>query len=142
MGRHGATLAVSETGIGEAVSARMKAENGVLIATQMYRHPDDLRAALGLSSDVSLRQLAERAAAAARESAGAAVGVAIVSDPDKDEHHTDAEEWSAIAVCTEAQTRSRSYGFGGQSEIARQWGSTWAMSMAWRMVREKFDDVR
>jgi hypothetical protein len=56
-----------------------------------------------------------------------------------DEIHADSEAGTAIAVHTDEKSRSRTYGFGGKSDTAPEWASTWAMSMLWQMLKEKFD---
>ncbi len=136
-------LAISETGIGNAISEKMKKTSlveRVLAFSQMQNHPDDLRRALSIANDVSLRELAERAAKALSLNSNRLVGIAAVSYPDMDEDHADKEEGTAIAVCLDGTLRSRAYGFGGRSDTAQSWVSTWAMSMAWRMLKEAFHD--
>lgn len=136
-------LAISETGIGNAISEKMKKTSlveRVLAFSQMQNHPDDLRRALSIANDVSLRELAERAAKALSLNSNRLVGIAAVSYPEMDEDHADKEEGTAIAVCLDGTLRSRAYGFGGRSDTAQSWVSTWAMSMAWRMLKEAFHD--
>jgi len=67
----------------------------------------------------------------------ASAGIAVISHPDMDDQHADAEGGTAIAVYTPNGMRSRVYGFGGQGETAPTWVSTWAMSMLWQMLQEK-----
>jgi hypothetical protein len=86
-----------------------------------------------------MRELAEQAAEALSQQTSATLGVVVVSRPDMDEHHADVDEGTAIAVYLGGEIRSRSYGFGGQAETAKSWASTWAMSMAWRLLKEKYD---
>jgi nicotinamide-nucleotide amidase len=139
--KHNATVAVSETGIGSVVGERLRAlvpTNHILLAAQVHEAPDDLRRELSISADVSLRELAERAAESLSQQANATLGMVVVSRPDMDEHHADVDEGTAIAVYLGGEISSRSYGFGGQAETAKSWASTWAMSMAWRMLKEKF----
>jgi len=140
---HQVRLAISETGIGGVISERMKKTpvvDRVMAFTHLHDHPDDLRRWLSIASDVSLRELAERAAGAMSNGSTALVGIAVVSYPDMDEHHNDTEEGTAIAVCLDGKLRSRAYGFGGRGETAQSWVSTWTMSMAWRMLKESFHD--
>jgi nicotinamide-nucleotide amidase len=135
----GAKVAISETGINSAISSRLKGApdvEQVLADVWSYPHPDDLRVVLSAPDDLPIRQLAEMAAEAASRKANAEVGIAVVCQPDMDEQHADAEQGTAIAVYTAEKSRSRAYGFGGQSETAREWSGTWSMSMAWRMLRE------
>jgi nicotinamide-nucleotide amidase len=134
-----ARVAISETGIASPISGRLQAApggQGVVAAVETYATPDDLRANFPASEEMTLRQLAERAAEAIAKSAGTTVAIAVVSRPEMNEDQTDAKEGSAIAVYTPEQTRSRAYGFGGQSDTAQQWTATWAMSMGWRMLTE------
>ena len=65
------------------------------------------------------------------------VALVVVSHPDALEDHADSDDGSAIAVCVDGKMRSRGYGFGGGTDTAREWTGTWAMSMAWRMLRER-----
>ena len=44
-----------------------------------------------------------------------------------------------MAVCVDGKLRSRAYGFGGGTDTANEWTGTWAMSMAWRMLRERVE---
>jgi hypothetical protein len=39
----------------------------------------------------------------------------------------------------DGKTRSRVYGFGGQSDLAATWVSTWSLSMLWQMLKEQLD---
>ncbi len=141
--KHQVRLAISETGIGSVIGDRMKRVAGserVLATAEVYQHPDDLRNILFLDKNLPIRELAERAAEVVCKETGAMVGIAVVSYPDMDEHYTDKDEGTAIAVYLGGNLRSRSYGFGGQAETARSWASTWALSMAWRMLRETLHD--
>jgi nicotinamide-nucleotide amidase len=140
---HEYKIAISETGIPNPISQSVqKAEKGeqILQASRSYNTPNDLCLALSVPSDLPLRDLAERAAKTACEQSGAGAAIAVVSYPDMDEHHADNESGTAIAVCLDDKVRSRSYGFGGQSDIAQDWATTWSLSTLWRMLREKFDD--
>jgi nicotinamide-nucleotide amidase len=133
-------LAISETGIGTPVSdaiRKVDGSNEVLAAAQVYTDPETLRASLGLPDDVPIRELAERAAEAVCKQGNAAAGIVVVSDPNMDEQHADSDAGTAIAVYTPQQTRSRVYGFGGQSETAAEWATTWSLSTLWRMMKEQ-----
>lgn len=137
------TVAIIETGIAGPVSEPVKRVAGDVVAlAQQYAHPDALREVLGVGQDVRLRKLAELAAEAVCNAAGATVGIAVVSHPQMDEHHADAEEGSAIAVYSATRIRSRVYGFGAKSDTAASWTGTWSLSMAWRMLAEVQADAR
>lgn len=130
-------IAVTEVGIDPVISGRIEKTDGgagVLLKVEHYDTPEDLAAALKTSAQ-PIRTLAEEAAKALAASAQARVAVAVVAFPDINEQ-ADSGEGSALAVVVGDQMRSRVYGFGGESETAKQWTGTWAMSMAWRMLRE------
>jgi nicotinamide-nucleotide amidase len=141
--RHGLKLAINETGIGEPISRAIRQSeegNEILASTQLYSDPEALRASLDASPGASLRDLAEKAAEAVCKQGGASAGIAVVSYPDMNEQHADTEAGTAIAVYTPQQSRSRVYGFGGQSETAAEWANTWTLSMLWRMMKEQWGD--
>ena len=131
------SIAVTEVGIDPVISGRIEKIDGgvgVLLKVEHYDTPEDLAAALKTSVQ-PIRTLAEQAAKALAAAAQARVAVAVVAFPDINEQ-ADSGEGSALAVVVGDQMRSRVYGFGGESETAKQWTGTWAMSMAWRMLRE------
>jgi nicotinamide-nucleotide amidase len=136
-----ARVAISETGLEGAIhQPLLKAKGGDLIASaETYAHPDALRKRLGVDPSVPLRELAEQAARAVAESTSAEVGIAIVSLPDVVEDHADSDVGSAVAVYTNGETRSRSYGFGAKSDSALRWTGTWTASTAWRMFKESLN---
>jgi nicotinamide-nucleotide amidase len=138
--QQGMTLAISETGIGSPVVPRVQsASNGtaVLVLSETHAAPDDLRVRLGDSADLTIQELAERAAETICRESGATVGIAVVSYPDMGEHHADVDAGSAISVLVGDEKRSRVYGFGGQSDTAKSWTGNWSLSMAWRLLLEK-----
>lgn len=130
-------IAVTEVGIDPVISGRIEKTDGgvgVLLKVEHHATPEALAAALKTSAQ-PIRTLAEDAAKALAVAAKAKVAVAVVAFPDINEQ-ADSGEGSALAVVVGDQVRSRVYGFGGESETAKQWTGTWAMSMAWRMLRE------
>ena len=136
----GFRVAVSETGLEGAVSQQILSMGGdVVAATEAMAHPDDLREHLDADSDATLRELAELAAKAIAVSTSSEIGIAVVSRPDVTDDHADTEVGSAIAVYAFGEIRSRSYGFGGNSDTAIQWTGTWSASTAWRMLKERHD---
>ena len=137
----GARVAVSETGLEGAIGQRLVDAGGgdLIAALDTHAHPDSLRTHLQVNGDLPLRELAELAAKSLAEATSADVGIAVISDPDIAEDHADSDVGSAVAIYTPAETRSRSYGFGGRSETALQWTGTWATSAAWRLLKEKRD---
>jgi nicotinamide-nucleotide amidase len=138
----GIRLAVSETGIGGAISSRLQkspAYKDVLAAEYNYRDPDALRSALNVDEEITLRDLAHLAAEKICAESGAKIGLAVVSNPDQMNDHADQEAGTAVAVHTSGETSSRVYGFGGQADVAQSWTSTWAMARAWQMLQSSED---
>ncbi|MBL8163607.1 MAG: CinA family nicotinamide mononucleotide deamidase-related protein [Anaerolineae bacterium] len=138
------TVAISETGIGEPISQRVLKANGatgLLQRSEVYQHPDDLRGSLELAPNTSIRDVAECAAKRLCEQVNATAAIAVVSYPDQSADHADSDAGSAIAVFTPGATRSRVYGFGGQSDVASTWVSTWSLSMLWQILRDKWEQT-
>ncbi|MBI5669933.1 MAG: CinA family nicotinamide mononucleotide deamidase-related protein [Chloroflexi bacterium] len=137
-----ATIAISETGIGTPVSQSIEAAaaNGrdVVRVTETYANPDELRLALAEAQDLPIRKLAEQAAERLYHQSGVTAAIAVVSDPNVVDH-ADAQGGTAIAVYMVERSRSREYGFGGQSDVAATWVTTWSLSMLWRLLKEQFD---
>ncbi|MBC7870935.1 MAG: competence/damage-inducible protein A [Chitinophagaceae bacterium] len=132
---HHGTLAVVEAGI-DSLSKAMQGQDASIIQVQSFLNPSALRESLSLSNGATLREIAINAAENAAVVAGAMAGIAIVSNPDIEEA-SDTTEGTAVAVFTSAKSRNRAYGFGGKSEMARNWVSMWAMSVTWQMLQEQ-----
>jgi nicotinamide-nucleotide amidase len=138
---HNGTIAISETGIGEPISQRILKIDGastLLQRSEAYQHPDELRRSLLLAATTGIRDIAEAAAQKLCEQSQATAAIAVVSYPDQSADRADSEAGTAIAVFTPGVTRSRVYGFGGQSEVATTWVSTWGLSMLWQILRDKW----
>ncbi len=136
------TLVIGEIGIEPVISQRLKAAPGsaeILSEVVTYPTPEALEAALGVSETLSLRQLAELAAASLCKLHNVNTGLVALSRSEAREDHADTDEGSAIAVFVDGKLRSRAYGFGGGTDTAHEWTGTWAMSMAWRMLRERVE---
>lgn len=132
-------LAVLEVGIGNPISSllhEVDPERRVLISEVVEADPQKLAQLLSLPSAVPIRELAEKAAESLIVSSGANATIAIVSYPNMGEIHADSDAGTAIAVRVGEQMRSRVYGFGGQSETAPRWTTTWSLSMLWQMLHE------
>ncbi len=132
-------LAVLEVGIGKPVSSllhEVDPDRRVLISEVAEADPQKLAQLLSLPSAVPIRELAEKAAESLIVSSGANATIAIVSYPNMGEIHADSDAGTAIAVRVGEQMRSRVYGFGGQSETAPRWTTTWSLSMLWQMLHE------
>ncbi len=133
---------IGEIGVEPLISARFKAEAGgadLLKSVVTYPTPDALAQALNLDASLPLRQLAEQTAERLARQYAVKVTLVVLSQPDAREDHADTAEGSAIGVYVDGRLRSRSYGFGGATDTARDWTGTWAMSMAWRMLRERVE---
>jgi nicotinamide-nucleotide amidase len=138
---HHAKIAVVQAGIGSVVSGVLEAVSGseeVLAPPQTYAHPDDLRQVLDLANGATLRDLSRMAAERAYEQNQVAAAISVVSLPDVDEAD-DSVEGTVVTVYKPDQVRDRVYGFGAKSDVARQWGQSWVLSVTWRMLKERFD---
>ncbi len=128
----GLQLAVVEAGVPGSIQQRMaRAGHADRVAlAERFEHPDELD-----DTGSPLRLRAEQIARRLASEAPDRVGIAVLSDPAREDDRADSDEGSAFAVCLGDNVRSRAYGFGGQSEVAQQWSGTWALSMAWQMAR-------
>ncbi len=131
---HG-TLAVVEAGI-DSLSKAIQGQDASVIQVYAYPNPNELRQFLSLPDDATLGDIAIKAAKNVAVTSGAMAGIAIVSNPDIEEA-SDAIEGTAVAVYTAEKSRNRAYGFGGKSEMARNWVNMWAMSVTWQMLQEQ-----
>lgn len=138
LGEEGETLVIGEIGIEPVISARLK-DAPVLKAVISYPTPEALATALHIIEPLPLRLLAERAAESLAKANSVGAALVVVSRPDALEDHADSDEGSALAVYVDGNIRSRAYGFGGGTDTAKEWTGTWAMSMAWRMLRERIE---
>ena len=142
--QHGVKLAIIQAGIGDVVARAVRETKGgesVLATTPVFAHPNEVRQEYvsGTPDETeSLRDLALRSAQAICEESDAAVAIAIISLPDVNED-ADIVEGTAVAVYSDTKVRDRVYGFGAQSEVARDWVRSWSLSSAWRMLKERFD---
>ncbi len=131
---HEITTAIAEIGIDPIISQRFS--SGAIVQVETLRDPEVLRAEWGITEAGSLRDLAEAAVRALHDRSGAGVCLVALSYPDLALDNADVNEASAVAVWVNGAIRSRSYGFGGATDTARVWMVTWALSNAWRMLRE------
>jgi len=137
----GQKLALVQAGI-EPVATRIinEAQNGkhVLAADEIFDHPDAARERYTVDASMSLREAAAQIAAQVNADACADATIVILSDPDVEENADEAEV-SVVHVYTPQKARERVYGFGGKSEIARQWVARWSLSSVWHMLRDQAD---
>lgn len=138
--KHRLRLALVEVGIAPVISETLqKVANHDAVMGYHVQRPSPNHLAHMLSLDgTSLRQLASSAIKQVVTSSQADVGIAVVAYPDVDEA-PDANEGAAVAVYTPSKTAERVYGFGGKSEMARQFVTTWSLAMLWRILREQFE---
>lgn len=138
---HNGSLMVSETGVHTSISQRIgniSSGESVLKSAFNFETPETLRESLGISEEIPIRELAEQAAQIFCDEVGASAGIAVVCRPELTNDQADSTSGTAIAVYTPQKSRSRVYGFGGQSEVAQAWSSTWGMSMLWQLLKEQW----
>ena len=126
------SLAISEIGIGHAISDRLRevpGADGVVQYSEVY----DSSEALG-QLETDIQQLAIQVAERLCRDADVLVGIVILSDPDQDRDQADSDAGTAVAVRVGHEIASRVYGFGANAAEARVWTGTWALSRAWRML--------
>jgi hypothetical protein len=133
--RHSIKLNLLEAGLDNAVGAKLETagvfDNCISYAAQ-YAHPEKI--------DVqgSLRDMAETLAQQLTETHQTAGSIVILSYPDVEEGD-DRDHSTAVSVYVDGQHKTRTYGFGGRSNLVRDWVSRWGMSAAWRMLTDEFD---
>ncbi len=128
------SLAISETGIGDAISRRVRSApnaDKVLAYVESHASPAELSSNTRDLQALAL-EIAERIAANAHST----IGIAVVSNPDQEVDRADQDVGTAVAVCVNGEISSRVYGFGSNAEEASKWTSTWALSRAWRMLQD------
>jgi nicotinamide-nucleotide amidase len=128
------TLAISETGVGDAISNRVRkaaTNDMVLRYTEQHNTPDEL------GSNPDLRELAIEVAERISKNAGTNVGIAVISRPQENGDQADSDVGTAVAVYVNGKSSARVYGFGSQADESRVWTSTWALARAWRMLDEE-----
>ena len=94
---------------------------------------EELARELGVAPNLPLRELAERAAQQFRKISCSTLAIAIVSHDD-DYERIDDEAGTTVAVASESELASRSYGFGGRHSLARLWVTSWGLARGWRML--------
>jgi hypothetical protein len=109
-------------------------DGSILKMTHVYDHPENVREWLQVSTDLSMRELSIAAAQRLRQDSQTEVSIAVVSLPEVEEG-ADISEGTAVTVSVGELSRTRVYGFGGQSDLARRWVSMWAMAAVWAMLK-------
>lgn len=136
--QQGITLAILEVGIAPVINEAIGSIAGgdaVIRHHARYESPEALRTALALTQP-DLRGLSAEAIRAVVGASHADAGIAIIAHPEVDEA-PDAHEGAAVAVFTRSKTAVRVYGFGGKSEMAKQFVTSWSLSMLWRILKEQ-----
>jgi nicotinamide-nucleotide amidase len=136
--QNNASLSIIQAGIGDEITKMVTSVSGgveVVDTSRTFTHPDELRAEFSIAKDISLQDSVCQIAQSTLQQNKSAVAIVVASLPDIDENG-DQVEGTAIAVCTQDKMRSRVYGFGAKSEIAREWVKSWSISAAWRMLKE------
>ena len=134
LAEHGETMAVSEAGIGQAISDRVRSVSmweKVLKHAETHQSPSELQ-----SHNGDLQALADAVAENISRASGATVGIAVMGNPEQARDQADSDIGTAVAVYVAGKTSSRVYGFGSNAAEARVWTGTWAFSRAWRMLQE------
>jgi nicotinamide-nucleotide amidase len=122
--RAGVKIAIVEVGTGGVLRQRIESQPqgaASIISAELFDTIDGLN---GAGDETDFKAIAERAATTAREKAGAAIAIAIISE----------ERGTAIAVSGGTEMRSRTYGYGGMALGGAEWASGWGMSMSWHML--------
>ncbi len=136
---HRLTVHVIEAGIPGVISCSWTGDSNLLSSTR-YDNPQQLYDHFSVpEADVSLREIAVDIAQRDRVAHGVDASIVVLSYPDLDEN-ADIEQGSAIAICTAWNMRYRVYGFGAQSQLAREWLSRWGLANLWRMIKERYHD--
>ncbi len=128
----GLTLAVSYTGPADDSFARRFPANDIVRARLFTPTLPELLARLGFdpnspSETLDFGQLARLEARHVLQATGAQVAIAYVT----------ADAGTGIAAVMAESERVRRYKFGGALVEAPAWASTWAIGMAWQLVREQ-----
>lgn len=134
-------IAVGEAGLGGIVSVRM-AQLADWFAVRQFDSLSSIASYLGTGDTAhGLRATAAQLAQHLQAETQAAAGVAIISIGDDAADQADREERTVVCVYANGNTRTRAYGFGGQTELAQAWVVSWALAVIWRMLVEQQEAV-
>lgn len=138
MRQHGGKLAIFEAGIETTMVRELQQlpdVDAIIPHIEAVSHPDEI-----LREGEVYREAAERMARHLVNEHGVDASIVMLSLPDVDEN-ADVEIATVASVCVGDHVRTRTYGFGGQSDLARNWVSRWSLAYAWRHLREQFEHV-
>ncbi len=98
----------------------------------------DTSANLAILNEIASGDLRKLVEQLSREgsSEGNTARIVVLGRENASGDHADSAAQSALAVSFGGRLASRSYGFAGASESAKQFIGTWALSTLWRMMRE------
>lgn len=133
--QRGATIAIWEAGLHGAVNMALPNSAELSSASNTFAHPNDLKQLLEVNEDVTNKEFALIASQRLQQQSGADITITIISLPDIDES-VDSAETTVVVVAKDDKVRQRSYGFGGKSDLARQWVTTWSLASAWWLLRD------
>ncbi|MEQ8677936.1 MAG: CinA family nicotinamide mononucleotide deamidase-related protein [Aggregatilineales bacterium] len=129
------TIAIVEAGFSTGIVETIRKVNADILAlSETYGIIDDFYTAYSVDNTTSIRDLSTHVAQKIQAETGVVAVIVIISDPNLDEA-SDNVEGTVVTVQSADDVRTRVYGFGGKSELARLWVSSWSISAAWQMVR-------
>lgn len=139
LSRHNQTIHLIEAGLAGAITDKLPAE---LYSSHIVDHPQTIYDLYDIDSGVSLKDAALSVASKALEATEQDAVIVLLSYPDIDEN-ADVEAGSVLLILSRQldSPRFRVYGFGAQSNLARDWMPRWGLSTLWRMLKEIHDDV-
>jgi len=135
-------LSLLEVGIDTTIGTQLIHNNfdgEIAIKRESYTDYQPLIEKQEISADCASRKAAVQLATN-RCTQGCA-SIVVISDPNIDEG-ADTDEVTVVSVCFNGETRTRGYGFGGRSHLAREWGSRWAMAVLWQMLQSVYRDAK
>jgi len=130
LSRLGLRLAISETGLGNRLSSRVKAVSGaddILGGVQQFETPEALYATLAGAQELSPEQLSIAAARRARDCFHTDLAIAVIMRSDA----------TLIGVVTPGETQTRIFRFSEQDGHPFTWAGTWGMALAWHWLHRQ-----
>lgn len=134
-----AKIAIVQAGLGELLTGalqRVPDNESVITVSETFATPEEARIAHKIANVLPLREASQQIARQVSEISKAQIVLVVMGQPGVDEA-SDSEESTVVTVYSADEVRDRVYGFGGKSEIARDWLPRWALSTAWRMLRDR-----
>ncbi len=136
---HGETITIIEAGLGGEIAKSLHNINPEIVSLhQSFHSPDAIMAQYPFNAD-TVSGYASQLAAHIHSQNEATVTIIVLCQPDVDDND-DASEATVVVVRSKDKVRQRVYGFGGQSELAKRWVTTWSLASAWRLLKEIHDD--